>query len=100
MAAFAVASVASALAGSIIALAPAVATAGVRAALLAAIFAAVALVNIRGVTPGARLIELVTAAKLLPLVILVAAGLPMLRADRVLVDRCRPCRCSATRRSC
>ncbi len=86
MAAFAVASVASALAGSIMALTPAIATAAWRAALLAAIFATVALVNIRGVTPGARLIELVTAAKLLPLVALVVAGLPMLRADRVLVE--------------
>ena len=86
MAAFAVASVASALAGSIMALAPAIATAAWRAALLAAIFATVALVNIRGVTPGARLIELVTAAKLLPLFVLLAAGLPMLRADRVMVE--------------
>jgi basic amino acid/polyamine antiporter, APA family len=87
MAAFAVASVASALAGSIMALTPAIATPAWRAALLGAIFAAVALVNIRGVTPGARLIELVTAAKLLPLVALVVAGLPMLRADRVLVEQ-------------
>jgi basic amino acid/polyamine antiporter, APA family len=85
MAAFAVASVASALAGSILVLWPAVATQAGRAAILALIFAAVALVNVRGVTPGARLIELVTAAKLLPLFVLVAAGLPMLRADRVLV---------------
>ncbi len=86
MAAFAVASVASALSGSILALAPAIATPLVRAALLAAIFGVVAIVNTRGVTPGARLIELITLAKLLPLLILVGAGLPLLRADRVLVD--------------
>jgi basic amino acid/polyamine antiporter, APA family len=86
MAAFAVASVASALAGSILAFWPALTSGVVRAALLAAIFAAVAVVNLRGVTPGARLVELVTVAKLLPLLVFLAAGLPLLRADRVLVD--------------
>jgi basic amino acid/polyamine antiporter, APA family len=43
-------------------------------------------VNVRGVTPGARLIELVTAAKLLPLLLLVVVGLPMLKADRVIIE--------------
>jgi amino acid transporter len=77
MATFAVASVASALAGSAGALLPFLATPIARAALIAAIFAGLAVVNIRGVNPGAGLVEVVTVAKLLPLGLLVAAGLPL-----------------------
>jgi len=74
---FAVASVASALAGSVGAWwAPAAAPAA-RAALIVALVAALAAVNIRGVVPGARLIEVVTAAKLTPLAVLIVAGLPL-----------------------
>jgi basic amino acid/polyamine antiporter, APA family len=90
MAAFAVATVASALAGSITAMWTAMATPLGRTALLCLIFGTVALVNVRGVTPGARLIEAVTVAKLLPLLLLVAVGVPSLRADRVLVDHLPP----------
>jgi basic amino acid/polyamine antiporter, APA family len=74
MAAFAVASVATAFAGSVGALwAPAAAPAG-RALLLIALFGGLAAVNVRGVKAGARLIGIVTIAKLLPLLIFVAAG--------------------------
>src|SRR5438445_10451891 len=66
MASFAVASVASAFAGSVGVLWPAAATGAGRACLLAALFTLLAVVNVRGVTPGARLVELVTAAKPVP----------------------------------
>jgi amino acid transporter len=78
---FAVASVASALVGSLAVFWPAVAAGAPRAAILLGSFGALALVNVRGVTPGARLIEGVTIAKLLPLVILVGAGLWMAPVD-------------------
>jgi amino acid transporter len=75
MATFAVASVSSAFAGSVGALAPAAAAPAARALLIAALFAALAAVNVLGVKPGVRLVEIVTAAKLLPLLLLVATGI-------------------------
>lgn len=69
-----VASVATAFAGTAGVLSPMFAGGPVRAALLAVLFAALAFVNVRGIKPGIRLIEIITAAKLLPLLFLVAAG--------------------------
>jgi amino acid transporter len=69
-----VASVASALAGTVGAVWPPVDAPAGRAVLLAALFVFLAAVNVRGVTFGARLVETVTVAKLLPLIILVAVG--------------------------
>ena len=75
MAAFAVASVASAFAGSVAAVwAPAATPAG-RAVLLVVLMGVVAAVNVRGVRFGAFVVETATVAKLLPLVVLVAVGL-------------------------
>jgi amino acid transporter len=48
---------------------------------LAVLFAVLAAVNVRGVTPGAGLVEIVTAAKLVPLVALVLAGVWFVRTD-------------------
>src|SRR5262249_17636640 len=79
MASFAVASVASAFAGSLGALWPAAGAGVGRTAVLAALFAGLAVVNVRGVVFGARLVEVVAAAKLLPLIVLVAAGVWFLR---------------------
>ena len=81
MATFAVASVASAFAGSVGVLWPATATASARGVLIAALFAALAVVNVRGVRVGARLVEVVTTAKLLPLVVLVVAGIGFVNPD-------------------
>jgi amino acid transporter len=81
MASFAVASVASAWAGSIGALVPAFDGAAPRAVLIAALFAVLAVINIRGVTAGSRVVQVVTAAKLLPLAVFVASGLWFLRAS-------------------
>jgi len=74
MATFAVASVASAFAASVGALWPPVETPQGRAIVIAVLFAALAAVNVRGVRIGARLVEVVTTAKLMPLAVLVVAG--------------------------
>lgn len=71
---FSVASVASALTGSLAQFWAGAGSGPGRAAVLIVLFAALAFVNVRGVKPGARLIEVVTAAKLLPLVILIGVG--------------------------
>jgi APA family basic amino acid/polyamine antiporter len=81
MALFAVASVASAFAGSVGVLWPAATTTAGRAVLLLTLFALLAFVNVRGVNPGARLVEIVTAAKLVPLLVLVGAGVWFVHAD-------------------
>jgi len=75
MASFAVASVASAFAGSIGALTPIVDNQAARGALLASLFGALAFVNVRGVRSGSRVVQVVTVAKLLPLAILVVSGI-------------------------
>jgi basic amino acid/polyamine antiporter, APA family len=83
MAAFAVASVATAFAGSVGAVWAPVATPAGRSVLLSVLFAVLAAVNVRGVRFGARLVETATVAKLLPLVVLVAVGLWSVNPDYV-----------------
>jgi amino acid transporter len=46
-----------------------------RASLLVALLASLAIANVRGVRTGAKLVEVVTAAKLVPLLFLIALGL-------------------------
>jgi APA family basic amino acid/polyamine antiporter len=75
MATFAVASVSSALAGSTGALWSAADSPAGRAILIAVLFTTLAAINVRGVTPGIRLVVTLTAAKLLPLLVLVGAGI-------------------------
>jgi len=75
MASFAVASVASAFAGSLGALVAAFDGPVARGVIIAVLFSTLAIVNVRGVRSGAWLIRVVTAAKLLPLVVFVAAGI-------------------------
>jgi APA family basic amino acid/polyamine antiporter len=75
MATFAVASVSSAFAGSVGALWPPAASPAVRAVLIAALFGLLAAVNVRGVKLGVRLVEVMTLAKLLPLLVLVVVGI-------------------------
>ena len=76
-----VASVAAAFAGTAGVLSPAFASGPLRAALLAVLFAALAFVNVRGIKPGIRLVEIITAAKLLPLLFLVFAGMWSMNLD-------------------
>ncbi|HEX6536789.1 MAG TPA: APC family permease [Gemmatimonadaceae bacterium] len=71
---FATAAVASALAGAAAVFWAPLAHGTPRALFLAAVFAALGWVNVRGVRQGRRVVELVTVAKLLPLLFLVAAG--------------------------
>ena len=84
-ASLAAASVASAFTASIAAVWPVAATVAARIGLLTAVVAALAAVNVRGVTPGARLVEAVTLAKLLPLVVLVGAGVWFVRGERLVI---------------
>jgi amino acid transporter len=76
-----VASVAAAFAGTAGVIWPAFAAGSARAVLLAGLFAALAAVNVRGIKPGIRLVEVITAAKLLPLLFLVVAGVWSLNVD-------------------
>jgi amino acid transporter len=71
---FATAAVASGFAASVAFLVPSSGGPIPRALLLAALFAVLALVNWRGVRQAARFVEIVTVAKLLPLLVLVVAG--------------------------
>ena len=54
---------------------PAAGAATARALILLVLYAALALINIRGVRLGARFVQTVTVAKILPLLILVAVGI-------------------------
>jgi APA family basic amino acid/polyamine antiporter len=72
---FAMAAVATVLAGSLGALVPAVASRWRSAGVLIVVYAAFATVNILGVERGARVNTALTVAKILPLLLLVAGGL-------------------------
>jgi basic amino acid/polyamine antiporter, APA family len=71
---FSVASVATAFAGSLGVIWTPLGSGMLRALLLAALFGGLAFVNVRGVKPGIRLVEAITAAKLAPLLLLIVAG--------------------------
>jgi amino acid transporter len=72
---FAMAAVATVMVANLGALVPVLAPRAVSAAVLIAIYALFAVVNIMGVDRGARLNTLLTAAKILPLLLLIVAGL-------------------------
>ena len=82
---FAVAAVSTVFAVSVGRLVPALGTPAASAALLAVAFAVVATVNIRGVRQGTRLNNVATVAKLLPLFLLLAAGLFAVRTEHLQV---------------
>jgi APA family basic amino acid/polyamine antiporter len=69
------AAVATIFVASLVALLPGGGGAVLRVVLLVVLYAALATVNVRGVHAGARLMELITAAKLIPLAVLVIAGM-------------------------
>jgi APA family basic amino acid/polyamine antiporter len=71
---FATAAVASVFGASLGAFFPPLGSGIGRALLLAVLFATLAVINVRGVRQSTRLIEIVTVAKLLPLIALVIAG--------------------------
>ncbi|MEO9227003.1 MAG: APC family permease, partial [Gemmatimonadaceae bacterium] len=68
------AAIATVLAASLAAVVPALGGAVPRAVILALLFGGLAVVNIRGVRGGMRIVEALTTAKLLPLILLVLAG--------------------------
>jgi amino acid transporter len=78
---FSVASVATAFAGSVGVLWPPLAAGVARALVLGALFAGLAIVNIRGIKPGIRLVEAITVAKLLPLLLLILFGAAAVNPD-------------------
>lgn len=71
---FSVASVATAFAGSLGVIWAPLGAGLARALVLAALFWGLAIVNVRGVKPGIRLVETITAAKLAPLLLLIVVG--------------------------
>lgn len=72
------AAVATIFVGSLSALLPGGGGAVSRAALLILLYAGLAIINVRGVRSGARLMEFLTASKLLPLALLVVVGMSVL----------------------
>lgn len=72
---FAMASVATAFADAVAGLVPALSGRWTRAGVLTGAMATIAWVNVRGVRGGTRLVEVVSVAKLLPLLLLVGVGL-------------------------
>ena len=71
---FATAAVASVFVASLAAFLPSIGEQPGRTLVLAALFSLLAVINVRGVRQGTRLIEIVTVAKLVPLVALVVVG--------------------------
>ena len=82
---FACASVASALAASVALVWPAAAAPMGRIALLLALFSLLALLNVRCAAPGVRLVEVMTIAKLAPLLGLVLAGVWFIRPESLAI---------------
>jgi basic amino acid/polyamine antiporter, APA family len=90
------ASVANAFAGSAATIAPAAGTEIGKAVLLAAVYATLAMVNVRGVAAGNRVVELVTLAKLLPLVLLLAVGVFHVRGPDLTITWAPPANVATT----
>lgn len=91
----AAASVASALAASVAVAVPASSAPPLRALGLGLIFATFAWVNIRGVSIGTRLVEVITVAKLLPILLLTAVGLFWVRPEHLAIEWAAPDRIGA-----
>lgn len=79
LASLATAAVASAFAGSVAVFWPALSATVPRALILAILFGTLAVLNVRGARQGAGLIEVVTVAKLLPLIAFVVIGAALAR---------------------
>jgi amino acid transporter len=80
------AAVVNIFAGTLAAVAPVLGTTMGRVALLIATYTVLTAINIRGVRAGALVVEVVTVAKVAPLVLLVAVGLFALRGQHVPVS--------------
>lgn len=82
---FALAAVSTVLADSVAALIPALGSPMAKAGVLVVAYALLAGVNVGGVKQGAKLNDFATVAKLLPLLLLVAAGALAIRPDNLAV---------------
>jgi amino acid transporter len=89
------ASVSSAMAESAGLLIPGVGASLGKAVLLGLVLALLATMNVRSVAMGTHVVEFMTAAKLLPLLLLVAAGLRWVGVDDLHVDLAPPSRIAA-----
>ena len=85
-ASMAVAGVASAFVDSLAGIWPPAGQPSARVAVVAMLFGGLAAVNVRGVTPGARLVEAVTLAKLVPLGLLIGVGVWSVRPEHLAVS--------------
>jgi basic amino acid/polyamine antiporter, APA family len=83
MALLAIAAVMSVLVGAIVAIVPGLAETGASMILTFAIYLFLAVLNVRGVRLGARVVTITTAAKLIPLLIFIATGLFFIKAAAV-----------------
>jgi APA family basic amino acid/polyamine antiporter len=86
VATFAMAGVSSIYLDALAGLVPGASGIAARGALLAASFAIACAINIRGVRQGARFNALVTVAKLLPILLLVVAGIAFVRPAHLSMD--------------
>jgi APA family basic amino acid/polyamine antiporter len=82
---FAMAAVATVLVASLGVLVPALASRGASAAVLVAIYTVFAAINIKGVERGARANSVMTGAKILPLLLLIAGGIFAIDPDNLAV---------------
>jgi amino acid transporter len=82
---FAGASIASAFAASVGFAWPVAGTSAGSAALLVTLFGLLAFVNVRGATPGVRLVEGMTVTKLAPLLALIVAGVWFVRPEHLAI---------------
>lgn len=83
----ATAAVANLLAGSVVALVGGSGSRAAAPALIVAVFLVLSWLNVRGVRTGARVIELATVAKLLPLLAFVAVGAFFVHPEHFRLDR-------------
>jgi amino acid transporter len=86
----AAASVASALAASVASAAPVFGVPVIRVLGIGLVFATFAWVNVRGVAIGTRLVETITVTKLLPLLLLIVAGLFWVRPEHLAIEWAAP----------
>jgi basic amino acid/polyamine antiporter, APA family len=88
-------SVASALTASAALVVPAIGTLWGKILFISLVYAGFVLVNVRGVALGTRLVEIVTLAKLFPLVLLVSAGLFWVRPANLVFTLAAPAQIGA-----
>jgi basic amino acid/polyamine antiporter, APA family len=86
----AAASVASAFAASVALAFPIFGAPVLRPLCLALVFATFAWINVRGVTIGTRLVEVITAIKLLPLLLLTVVGLFWVKPEHLALEWAQP----------